>query len=66
VISDQLYRLKTQKITLDFLDKIKNLDSSLKTQIGDDFLYMLFRIGYCEIQPIRSKRRQISLSENKV
>jgi hypothetical protein len=59
VISDQLYRLKQQKIAPQFIGTLDGLDNKLQAKIKNGFLYMLLRVGYSEKQPIRSLRRQV-------
>jgi len=59
VISDQLYRLKQQKIAPEFIDALEDLENKLNPIIQSEYLYMLFRVGYSEKHPVKSLRRQV-------
>jgi len=61
VIPDQIYRLKQQKVAPEFIEKIQDLDNELQAKIQNGFLYMLFRVGYCEKHPVKSRRRPVKL-----
>jgi len=64
VISDQLYRLKQQKVAPELVNNLKELEnqlqSSLKTQ--NEFLYILLRVGYCEKPSVMSLRRAVTFN----
>lgn len=59
VITDQLYRLKVQKVAPEFIGILENLENQLKSKMQNEFLYMLFRVGYSEVQPVKSLRRPV-------
>lgn len=59
VIPDQLYRFKQAKIAPKFVTKLKALENSLQSKIQDKFIYMVFRVGFCERRPVKSLRREI-------
>ena len=61
VIPDQMYRLKQQKVAPEFIKKIQDLESEVQARIQNEFLYMLFRVGYCEKHPVKSRRRPVEL-----
>lgn len=61
VITDQLYRLKQQKIAPEFIDTLEDLENKLQSKTKNGFLYMLFRVGYSEKHPIKSLRRPVKL-----
>ena len=59
VITDQLYRLQNNKISPDLTSSIEKLENNINSKFKPDFLYMLFRVGYCEKQPTNSLRRPV-------
>lgn len=61
VIPDQMYRLKQQKVAPEFIKKIQALESEVQARTQNEFLYMLFRVGYCEKHPVKSRRRPVEL-----
>lgn len=61
VIPDQMYRLKQQKVAPEFIEKIQALEGEVQARIQNEFLYMLFRIGYCEKHTVKSQRRPVEL-----
>lgn len=62
VIPDQLYRLKEHKVASPLVQQLAEVENELQSgwNIKDGFLYILLRIGYCETQPVRSRRRVIT------
>ena len=59
VITDQIYRLKHQKVAPELIDTLEDLENKLQSKIQNGFLYMLLRVGYTEKHPVKSLRRQV-------
>lgn len=64
VISDQLYRLKQQKVAPKLAANLKELETQIQStlKMKNEFLYIMLRVGYCEKQPVASLRRAITFT----
>ncbi len=63
VISDQLYRMNQGKIPSNLEKNIACLQDeiNLTLKLNNEFVYILFRIGYCDKSPKKSLRRPVQL-----
>lgn len=57
VITDQLFRSRQGMVPAELMTASDRLAEQLNTEYPENFVYMLFRIGYCDRQTIRSPRR---------
>ena len=63
VISDQLYRFNQGKIPSNLEDSIAQLQDEINStlQLDNEFIYILFRVGYCDKSPKKSLRRSVDI-----
>lgn len=63
VISDQLYRLNQGKIPSNLEESITQLEDEINStlQLDNEFIYILFRVGYCDKSPKKSLRRSVDI-----
>ncbi len=63
VISDQLYRLNQGEIPSNLEKNIAHLQDEINStlKLNNEFVYILFRVGYCDKSPKKSLRRPVQL-----
>lgn len=60
VITDQMFRSKQGMASPQLMAAIDRLATTLNAEYPQNFVYLLFRIGYCDQQTIRSPRRPVA------
>ena len=65
VVSDQMYRLKKGIIPSNLEASIIHLDNEINSilKLENVFIYILFRVGYCDKSPKRSFRHLVGLKD---
>ncbi len=62
-VSDQVYRLKKGIISSSLEESIAHLDNEINTalKLKNAFVYILFRVGYCDKNPKKSLRHLVKI-----
>jgi hypothetical protein len=63
VVSDQMYRLKKGIIPSNLEESIVHLDNEMNSilKLKDTFIYILFRVGYCDKAQKKSLRHLVKI-----